>query len=432
MTTPTHTGRTTMEIIESFWRMHWASYAPGSRSNRHGRLVVMAASLLDDPAMARRILVHLRQQNVKHRCIRPEAKSREAWAARYLLDQFLPAPGHASGATVDCSPELAKAACWLRSHSSPVNDITGEDLVQLRSDLGGRTYYTVRSYWAQIETVLHWALLRGFLERDPTIGLPKIVRKLDGERVDPDRVPNEEEVWGLARAGVELEGEWFKVAVLLGTFGAMRPGEVIALRRRHLRSSPDGGLWLRIESQRRRYSKRHSDDGRTSFDFAPPKGRPVASGGTRRCYIPSRVAWEIAEYVDGRFGDDLLFVNGAGDPLSTDGLRTAWRRVIDSEPVGPRLAGITPHVMRRAGMSIWLRQGLDLKLIQRWGGWHSLVVMLDTYAALLPGAEEDSIALLEGRRSSNRRRRSSQALPKLGKSVSSKQPSSRRDGAIGG
>ena len=70
--------------------------------------------------------------------------------------------------------------------------------------------------------------------------------------------------------------------------------------------------------------------------------------------------------------------------------------------VGPPAQGITPHSLRHAGMTMWLRKGVDLKLIQAWGGWHSLKVMLDTYAALLPGAEEDSIALLEGGRSSPR------------------------------
>ena len=132
--------------------------------------------------------------------------------------------------------------------------------------------------------------------------------------------------------------------------------------------------------------------------FCPSKGETDGSAGRRRCYVPKRVALEILEYVDSRMPDQLLFLNAYGRPMSTVTFREAWNRVIKTEPAGPRFAGITPHVMRRAGMSMWLRQGVDLKLIQSWGGWRSLTVMLDTYAALLPGAEEDSIALLEGRR----------------------------------
>jgi site-specific recombinase XerD len=115
--------------------------------------------------------------------------------------------------------------------------------------------------------------------------------------------------------------------------------------------------------------------------------------------------------------NQLLFLNSYGRPMSTATFREAWNRVIETEPAGPGFAGITPQAMRRAGMSMWLRQGLDLKLIQSWGGWHSLTVMLDTYAALLPGAEEDSIALLEQRRLPSRGQASFQSLPWLQRPV---------------
>ena len=383
---------------------------------------------------AKAIIAELKRQNVKYGTERPAATSPEAWVARYLLDYFLPAPEHASFSwPTPHSPELVAAGQWIREHSKPARQITGEDLIRFRAQMGGRTYQTLRTYWAFIEKVIHWAVVMGHVKRDPLIGLPPITRELDAERVDPDLVPDEAEVWAIANAGGELEGEWFKVAVLLGTFGAMRIGEIVALRRRHIRCVPREGLWLTIDTQHRRYPRRYSDDGKTATDSAPPKGRPTASGGRRRCYVPTRVAWEILEYVDSRMPGDLLFLNAFGRPMGTGTLRDAWHRVMETEPAGPRLAGITPHVMRRAGMSMWLRQGLDLKLIQSWGGWHSLTVMLDTYAALLPGAEEDSIALLEGRRIPSRRRRtSSQALPRLQRPVTPRPSSLRRDGAIHG
>jgi len=422
-----------MELLESFWKIHWDSYTPTSRSTRRGRLVIMAAVLLDDPAAASAVVAEVKRQNVKYGSERPESASLETWVARYLLDCYLPAPEYTGSVWKEPdSPELVHAAAWVRDHSKPARRVTGEDLIRLRALMGGRTYHSRRTYWAFMEKVIHWALISGHLKHDPTIGLPPVARKLDAERVDPDRVPSEDDVWALARAGGELEGEWFKVAVLLGTFGAMRIGELLALRRRNIRCVTQEGLWLTIDSQIRRYPRRYSDDGHTATDFAPPKGRPTASGGRRRCYVPTRVAREVLEYVDSRMPNQLLFLNAYGRPMSTVSFRDAWHRVMDTEPVGPRLAGITPHVMRRAGMSLWLRQGLDLKLIQSWGGWHSLTVMLDTYAALLPGAEEDSIALLEGRRVPSRRRTSSQALPSWQQPARSRRSSSRRDAAIQG
>ena len=70
--------------------------------------------------------------------------------------------------------------------------------------------------------MIHWAISSGYLEEDFLTGLPPIARKLDAERIDPERVPDEEQVWDIANAGGELEGDGFKVAVLLGAFGAMR------------------------------------------------------------------------------------------------------------------------------------------------------------------------------------------------------------------
>ena len=233
---------TTIELLESFWTIHWDSYTPTTRTTRRGRLVVMAASLLDDRVSAKAIVAELKRQNVKYGTERPAAKSHEAWVARYLLDYFLPAPEHASFSwPTSHSPEVVAAGRWIREHSKPARQITGEDLVRFRAQMGGRTYQTLRTYWAFIEKVIHWAVVTGHLQSDPLVGLPAITRQLDAERIDPDLVPEEAEVWAMANAGGELEGEWFKVAVLLGTFGAMRIGEIVALRRRHIQCVPAGG-----------------------------------------------------------------------------------------------------------------------------------------------------------------------------------------------
>lgn len=393
----TRTGNlTTIQLLESFWNIHWASYSPSHRTKMRGRLVVMAASLLDDPADGTRIVRRLREQNVKNGVRRPEAGSPDSLVARYLLDYFLPAPDYLRDTTAQReSPELVQAAAWVNAHSKPAIDITREDLVKLRADLGGQTYHTRRTYWATIETVIRWALLVGQLERDPSIGIPKLRRDLHADRVDTNRVLTESEVWKLAHAGDELLGAWFATAVLLGSFGALRVGELVALRRRNVHNTKDGALWLTIDTQHRRFSKRSSNDGHSTSDFAPTKGRTSTTAARRHCYIPSRVAREIQGYIDSRLPEELLFLNTRGTPFSATTFRTAWKRVLETEPLGHRLAGITPHAMRRAGMSMWLRQGVDLKLIQRWGGWHSLKVMLDTYAALLPDAEQNAVVLLE-------------------------------------
>jgi integrase len=388
---------TTSELLESYWRVHWPSFSPSQRCKLRGRLIVMAGCLLDDPRATKRVVRALGRQRANLGAARPEPASRDAWVARYLIDSFLPAPhDFATSGTAKLAPELVRASDWLAAHSKPVGEITDEDLMQLRTALGGKAFHTRRTYWASVESVLHWALTSGRMSHDPSLGLPRLRRDLHAERTDPDRVPTEEEVWYLAQLGREYVGEWFGAAVLLGSFAALRVGELVALRRTDLSFTTEGGLWVTVSTQRRTFPRRHSDDGISTHDYAPPKGRSTAMAGRRRCYIPSQAAQEIRKYVDIRTNNELLFLNFRRNPLGTESFRGSWKRVLDTLPLGHRLRDITPHSMRHAGMSMWLRKGLDLKLIQSWGGWHSLKVMLDTYAALLPGAEEESIALLEG------------------------------------
>jgi integrase len=387
---------TTVSMLEGYWKVHWSAFSPSTRSKTRGRLIIMAASLIKPPRSARSI-VHALRRSPTPSSATLQKESTEFRAARHLQGEFLPRCDSVD--VVGQSSGQIRIADWSSNHSILANDISDEDLIQLRIDLGGKTYQTRRIYWAGIEAVLHWGIATGRLDRDPSIGLPKVKRIVALEQLVPDRVPEEGEIWELAMLGRSLIDEGFAVAVLLGGYGALRVGEVVALTSDRVRAAESGGLWLTIATQRRRFAKRHSDDGCSSSDYAPPKGRIAGPNARRRCYIPRRVAEEIAPYLAERPPGGFLFVNSSGRALDTSAFRARWDRVVSALPSGHRLEGITPHSLRHAGMSMWLRKGVDLKLIQNWGGWHSLKVMLDTYAALLPGAEEDSIALLEGRRS---------------------------------
>ena len=341
----------------------------------------------------------LRHPNRKRSGSPERPLSPEARAACYLRTNFLPRHDGASKKGNSELPEHDRSATWIDTHSKPATEIDDLDLTRLRIDLGGTTYQTRRTYWSTIDAVLHWAMATGRLDRDPSIGLPKIRRITEVEKPVADRVPEEPEIWEIAQCGRAIFGDWFAVAVLLAGYGALRAGELVALRPENLVCTDSGGLWLTIASQHRQFVKRHSDDGISTTDFAPPKGRIAGPTASRRCYIPAAVATEISEYVSQRQPRHLLFISQRGGPFGTGTFRDAWNRVIAELPVGHRLERITPHSLRHAGMSMWLRKGVDLKLIQAWGGWYSLKVMLDTYAALLPGAEEDSIVRLESRQS---------------------------------
>jgi integrase len=393
---------TTVALLEAYWKVHWSAFSPSHRSKTRGRLIIMAASLMEPSSSSKGVLRALRDPNQRGSRSSERPHSPEARAACYLRTHFLP---RHDGASKKSHSELRKqdgCATWIDAHSKLATEIDDEDLTRLRIDLGGTTYQTRRTYWSIIEAVLHWAMATGRLDRDPSIGLPKIRRMIEVEKPGADRVPEEGEIWEIAQIGRAILGDWFSVAVLLGGYGALRAGELVALRPENLVPTESGGLWLTVAAQHRQFAKRHSDDGISTTDIAPPKGRIAGPAASRRCYIPAAVAAEISDYVSRRRAHSLLFVSHRGRAFRSGTFRDAWNRVIAALPVGHRLQQITPHSLRHAGMSMWLRKGVDLKLIQAWGGWYSLKVMLDTYAALLPGAEEDSIALLEGRQSSPR------------------------------
>ena len=105
---------TVMNLLESYWKVQWPTYAPGQRSKVRGRLIVMAATMLDDPANAQRVVDQLPKQSRSPGPRRLEPTSQAAWGPRYLIDDFLPRPQLAlTVRSAELSEELQRASSWL-------------------------------------------------------------------------------------------------------------------------------------------------------------------------------------------------------------------------------------------------------------------------------------------------------------------------------
>lgn len=99
-----------------------------------------------------------------------------------------------------------------------------------------------------------------------------------------------------------------RVAVLLSGWAALRIGEVLALRRRHLSTDPDGTMWLRVESQVQARGSGVREE------------TPKSDAGRREVPVPAAIATEVGAHLDEHAApgpDGLLFPRvGGGNQLN--------------------------------------------------------------------------------------------------------------------
>lgn len=376
------------------WDTDWKS--PKTREKNRGRLLVLVAALIDDEAAAARVIAALDTQSGSRGNRRPDPVTIEERAARWLRDHALVPDADDGG----IDPALAEARDWLAARSLPLTALDDRRLRFVRRFLtDGRPRTTARTYWQTVSTFLTWTVKSHRLDRDPAAGMPALKRDLDAEQVDAERVPTEAEVHRLADAARDRFGSTTAMVVLLAFYLAARIGEIAGLRRGDIKFLPTGGAMVTIRRQEGRVTARYSDDGKTRSE-KPPKGRTSGPGARRRVYIPARAAAALRSHLDSSVDPEpgaRVLAAPRGGPFDDDSFRRdRWDLLVAQLfPDGHRLAGITPHALRHAGMTMWLRHQVPLKLCQRMGGWHSLKVMLDVYAAVLPDDIDVAIAALE-------------------------------------
>ncbi len=288
---------------------------------------------------------------------------------------------------------------WLEQRSLQLSALGDRDGL-LRARLfqhlvTGRPHATGRTYWGTFVAFVHWLLAEELLTKDPLRGFSTVRRDPDAEAVDPERVPDAEElaaiVAGFDERGWRDEG----TMVLVAGYAALRGGESYGLDVRHL-VWKDGRWWVRVSGQVTKVTKRHE---RVSQGRQPTKESRGSVKGVL-VPLPAFLSERVGELrarraTDGQ--DAPLFVGVRGRRITADSFRDAhWAEVVgELFRQGHRLEGISPHVLRKFGMTQWLRTGVDHRRCQRWGRWASLSVMLDVYAAILPSDEVAALAKID-------------------------------------
>jgi hypothetical protein len=195
------TGPSVIDLVEDYWAMHWHHISPNQRTKIRGRLILMAALLTNAEGMAEA----LEAQDPRKGKQRPEPATAQEWAARYLRGPFLPNLATDDGVLDDERLEVASA--WIRKVSLPIDQLDDTLLNRLRLYPTTAPHSTRRTYDSITKAVLGWAVESGRLEKDPSRGMVKIARDPDQEKVDPERVPGEAEVWEIVAAFTDRFGQ---------------------------------------------------------------------------------------------------------------------------------------------------------------------------------------------------------------------------------
>lgn len=391
---------TVIGAIELYMKNRWYSeWQEAQRAKVRGRMQRVAIQLTTLSKAKKAILVEALETQRTDRGARPVPTTTEEWVARWLRDHaFFP------NQEEELSPELARAKAWLEAHSLAlctlgVSEITDLRLLMVGKDGDGDLKHnTRRAYWnGVVVPFLNWLYETEMVERQLLRGQSKLKRDLQGEQPDPDQILEPGHVALLAGWFRRHYGEVWGLFPLIATFCALRIGEALNIRLSDfvLRR---GRWYLRLNLQIHRVTKAYSHDGRGK-QVTPPKSRLATTPKTRDIPLPPKVAQRLVDLFGERLGKDdaHLFRGPRGAVGNTGDVRKWWEKALEEVvvPIAPKLAGLTPHAMRHTGMTYWFAQKFDEKLIQRWGGWKSVVVMQDTYRGVLESLEEIELVGLD-------------------------------------
>ena len=368
------------EYVESRWSTVWQ---PNQRTKARGRLLQLVALTVRRPHDQAQLLEQLELQRTD-RGKRPMPTSTVEWAGRWLRDYGL-RPG-----VTATDAQLLAGRKWLESNSVSLTTLTTNEVTRLRLHFTeGRDYSTQRTYWnGAAVPFLSWLHETRKVERSLTLGQPQLRRDMTGEKPDPTRIPNPTELASIAQEMGIAHGPKWELFVRVAGYCALRISEAFAVRYDSF-VRKDGRLWLVVSAQEHRVVASSSDDGATRVRTGTKSTRD-RTPAPRMVPIPEGLATRLEEYCGDRLCHDSahLFTGPRGAVANDATVRGWWHEAVATAlPNHHTLVGIKPHVLRHAGMTYWFASKVDEKRIQKWGGWTSLVQMLDTYRGVIDSLE---------------------------------------------
>ncbi|WP_327190003.1 site-specific integrase [Streptomyces xinghaiensis] len=302
--------------------------------------------------------------------------------------------------------EIGTALAWVAKHSLPIEEAARpmhlrQALDALARRLDGRPAAdnTVRRKRAVLSNCLAYAVERDLLATHP---LPRVdweTPRTDDE-IDFRYVPGPT----LAKALIDAvrtqgpRGEHLEAFFGCFYYAAMRPGEISALKATDCVLPKTDTEWgeLILEESRPEVGSGWTDDG-TSYEKRGLKRR--ARKATRPVPIPPVLVGMLRTHLatHGTAPDGRLFRAVRGGRVRSTEYCELWEKArekaLSPEEARTSLADV-PYSLRHAGISLWLKAGVDPVEVARRAG-HSLAVLYRFYAKVLRGAQKSSNHLID-------------------------------------
>jgi integrase len=284
--------------------------------------------------------------------------------------------------------EIAHALAWLEHASVPMTEVGDPEILREALDalahcLDGRpaAANTVKRRRSVFRGCLEYAVQRKICADNPLDGVKWSAPRV-AQVVDPRRVPNPDQARALLAAVPVVAprvGRHLRAFFACIYFAALRPSEVVALRKDDCELPSSGWGWLRL-SMSSPASGRHWTNAGTYHESRSLKHR--AAGVTRKVPIPPELVAMLRGHITvfGIAPDGRLFRSARGNRLAPVSYEAVWRRArkyaLNSRQLASSLAE-RPYDLRHACLSLWLNSGVSPTEVAERAG-HSVEMLLKT------------------------------------------------------
>ncbi|MGW5332389.1 site-specific integrase [Streptomyces bauhiniae] len=299
--------------------------------------------------------------------------------------------------------EIRGALMWLSAHSRRVSDLENPDLLRPTLEALSRLLdgtpaaeNTTRRKVMVLSNFLRYTVQeRGLLPFNPLTRLDWTTPEADGEidfRYVPDPTLARSLIAGVRHQG--KRGEHLETFFGCIYYAATRPSEAAALKEKDFVLPPDtqecAEKWgeVLVEESRPEVGSGWTDDG-TPYEKRGLKHR------TRKAYrsvpIPPVLVRMVRAHITayGTAPDGRIFRGARGGRVASTEYCAVWAdaraEVLSEKELETPLAEV-PRLLRSAGVSLWIKAGVDPVEVARRAG-HSVAVLFRFYARILRGQQ---------------------------------------------